>query len=357
MITVEKSDGVSVATRTNSADGPVSFAGVEAATIDGQAGNDSLLDPGGTNLTLRGGPGNDTIAVRDTTGPVTAEDHEGTNTFVVTMGHLAGPVTIANTGGTSRLTIQAPPGSYTLTLSATQLTGAGETINLNLGPTATGLTLDGNPAPQVVLDGAPPAPVSAPNIDVLPGAGCRGTGRPGGRDRLGVQRQLPGHHRRPTPGHRRLELGRRHHVRRTVSQVQRYVGHGERAPTPIPPPGVYTVTLTVTDNRRRGGSRSVSPYVVGYDPSAGFVTGGGWIDSPAGAYAANPALTGKANFGFVSKYQNGNNVPTGNTEFQFKVGRTSTSRARATSGWWSPGPRPGTGARARSTGPPATGSS
>ncbi|MGH7534283.1 MAG: hypothetical protein ACREMG_01720, partial [Gemmatimonadales bacterium] len=30
-----------------------------------------------------------------------------------------------------------------------------------------------------------------------------------------------------------------------------------------------------------------------------------------------PTLTGKANFGFVSKYQKGANVPTGNTEFQF----------------------------------------
>src|SRR4029079_11474277 len=53
--------------------------------------------------------------------------------------------------------------------------------------------------------------------------------------------------------------------------------------------------------------------------AAGFVTGGGWIDSPTGAYTANPALTGKANFGFVAKYLPGNNVPTGDTEFQFKV--------------------------------------
>ena len=55
-------------------------------------------------------------------------------------------------------------------------------------------------------------------------------------------------------------------------------------------------------------------YVVVYDPDGGFVTGGGWIDSPAGAYAADPILTGKANFGFVSKYKNGANVPEGNTE-------------------------------------------
>jgi hypothetical protein len=30
-------------------------------------------------------------------------------------------------------------------------------------------------------------------------------------------------------------------------------------------------------------------------------------------------MSGKANFGFVSKYKNGANVPTGSTEFNFKV--------------------------------------
>lgn len=62
-----------------------------------------------------------------------------------------------------------------------------------------------------------------------------------------------------------------------------------------------------------------------YDPSGGFVTGGGWIQSPAGAYRTDPSLTGKANFGFVSKYQKGANVPTGNTEFQFKTGNLNFS--------------------------------
>ena len=57
-----------------------------------------------------------------------------------------------------------------------------------------------------------------------------------------------------------------------------------------------------------------------YDPSAGFVTGGGWIDSPAGAYTADPSLTGKANFGFVSKYKKGASTPTGQTQFKFKTG-------------------------------------
>jgi hypothetical protein len=87
--------------------------------------------------------------------------------------------------------------------------------------------------------------------------------------------------------------------------------------------GVYHVTLTVTDDDTGSGSATTvggfDAMVVVYDPSAGFVTGGGWINSPAEAYAADPTLTGKANFGFVSKYQKGATVPTGQTEFQFKV--------------------------------------
>jgi len=82
--------------------------------------------------------------------------------------------------------------------------------------------------------------------------------------------------------------------------------------------GVYTVTATVTDDD--GGSDTETyQYVVVYDPGAGFVTGGGWITSPAGAYAANPSLTGRANFGFNSKYKKGAQVPDGQTQFNFQA--------------------------------------
>lgn len=84
------------------------------------------------------------------------------------------------------------------------------------------------------------------------------------------------------------------------------------------PVGVYNVVATITDANYTG-DPTEALFVI-YDPSAGFVTGGGWIDSPVGAYARDPSLSGKANFGFVSKYQKGATVPTGNTEFQFKEG-------------------------------------
>ncbi|MFN2120840.1 MAG: PKD domain-containing protein [Anaerolineales bacterium] len=80
--------------------------------------------------------------------------------------------------------------------------------------------------------------------------------------------------------------------------------------------GIYPLTLTISDDTEASASTTFQ-YLVVYDPSAGFVTGGGWIDSPAGAYKPDPALSGKATFGFVSKYQKGATVPTGKTEFQF----------------------------------------
>jgi PKD repeat protein len=80
-------------------------------------------------------------------------------------------------------------------------------------------------------------------------------------------------------------------------------------------PGVYTVALTATDDD--GAGSTTTAFVVVYDPSAGFVTGGGTLVSPAGAYRPDPTLSGRATFGFVSKYQKGATTPTGQTEFQF----------------------------------------
>jgi hypothetical protein len=65
---------------------------------------------------------------------------------------------------------------------------------------------------------------------------------------------------------------------------------------------------------------SAPAYLPVYDPNGSFITGGGWIMSPAGAYYADPSLTGKANFGFNAQYKKGSNIPNGNTEFQFQAG-------------------------------------
>jgi streptogramin lyase len=83
--------------------------------------------------------------------------------------------------------------------------------------------------------------------------------------------------------------------------------------------GIYTIMATIVDAAGASAS-ATSQFVVIYDPNGGFVTGGGWFNSPSGAYLADPTLTGKANFGFVAKYKKGTSIPDGNTEFQFKAG-------------------------------------
>jgi PKD repeat protein len=87
-------------------------------------------------------------------------------------------------------------------------------------------------------------------------------------------------------------------------------------------PGVYEVAVTVDDDDG-GTATALFQFVVVFDPASGFVTGGGWIDSPAGAcrlVGCTDATVGKATFGFVSRYQKGATTPSGNTEFQFKDG-------------------------------------
>ncbi|MEU8171781.1 family 43 glycosylhydrolase [Microbispora hainanensis] len=85
-------------------------------------------------------------------------------------------------------------------------------------------------------------------------------------------------------------------------------------------PGVHEPVVTVADDDGATTTASGRPVVV-YDRDAGFITGGGWIDSPAGAYRANPALTGRATFGFVAKYVKKTAVPIGATTFAFQAGR------------------------------------
>jgi hypothetical protein len=83
-------------------------------------------------------------------------------------------------------------------------------------------------------------------------------------------------------------------------------------------PGVYTIAATVKD--RVGASDEGELLVVAYDPTAGFVTGGGWINSPSGAHVADGTLVGNAKFGFVSKYTKGATMPVGDTQFVFESG-------------------------------------
>ena len=93
-------------------------------------------------------------------------------------------------------------------------------------------------------------------------------------------------------------------------------------PTIYAEPNVYPVAVTVTDKDGTAVSQ-VHEFIVVYDANSGSVNGAGWIWSEVGWCSLSPecaATEGRANFAFVSGYQQGANVPTGNTQFRFRVG-------------------------------------
>jgi hypothetical protein len=89
-------------------------------------------------------------------------------------------------------------------------------------------------------------------------------------------------------------------------------------------PGVYTVKATIDDEDNvvagTPDDTKLYQYVVVYDPTAGFVTGGGWINYAADACPGLCQVDGRGDFGFVARYQRGATVPTGNTRFEFHAG-------------------------------------
>jgi len=84
---------------------------------------------------------------------------------------------------------------------------------------------------------------------------------------------------------------------------------------------VYSIDAVVVGGTQAIGffTSALNIFVAVFDPNGGFVTGGGWIDSPAGAYRTDPTMVGRATLAFVSKYSPGSKIPTGQTEFQFNV--------------------------------------
>jgi hypothetical protein len=82
--------------------------------------------------------------------------------------------------------------------------------------------------------------------------------------------------------------------------------------------GLYTVTFTVKD-KDGGIGQTVFSFVAVYDP-ARSLTGSGSINSPAGAYVADPSRTGSASFpALAASYGKGATVPTGISSFSFSA--------------------------------------
>ncbi|HET6360586.1 MAG TPA: hypothetical protein VFH11_00850 [Gemmatimonadota bacterium] len=89
----------------------------------------------------------------------------------------------------------------------------------------------------------------------------------------------------------------------------------------FPQSGIHEICVRGTDldgNTSTGPSTTCTLLAV-FDPAAGFVTGAGLIQSPLGAFAADPDLADIARFAFVSRYRPGRTVPDGTTRFTFRT--------------------------------------
>jgi PKD repeat protein len=85
-------------------------------------------------------------------------------------------------------------------------------------------------------------------------------------------------------------------------------------------PGVYTISVTITDDNGGYVVATASSFISVYDPTAGFITGSAHYTSPPGADPAHPSATGDAEVGMEVKYQHPTDTtPTGHTEFKYKT--------------------------------------
>jgi hypothetical protein len=360
----------------------VVYSAVLNTVINGGTGTNSITDPG-SHTTINGGPGQNTIVITATFGTgVIINGGGGSNTYVVDLGSLAGPVTInnSNAGAANNVTVNAPAGNNTIAASGNQVTEAAQTVQINTsllslaivgGPDADqisvsnlsvpvqSLSVSGGAGSDQITISSPAAPIGSVSVDGGTGTDSVALNNLGAQvtavtvaggsdgDQIQVQGALPSQvHLPPTVG--AIAVPPPTALGSAVSTSASFTdldggshtavwnwGDNTTSTGTVTPQtsttgsitgshiygatGVYTVTLTVSDPNQQSGQASLR-YAVVYDPSAGFVTGGGWITSPLGAYTPNPALTGKANFGFESKYKKGATVPTGTTQFSFSLG-------------------------------------
>lgn len=88
--------------------------------------------------------------------------------------------------------------------------------------------------------------------------------------------------------------------------------------------GVYKLQMNVTDQAGvtsyANTNGDLEEIIVIYDPNGGYIYGGGWFNSPAGALRSNPTATGKVSYGFALNYFKNATLPKGETQFEFKVG-------------------------------------
>jgi uncharacterized delta-60 repeat protein len=105
--------------------------GIPSTTINANGTTSNYITDPGANTTINGGPGANFITITASSGSGVAINGGPTsNTYVVDLGSLAGPVSIANShaGASDTLTVNGAPGDNTIAIGGTQVTEGTQTI-------------------------------------------------------------------------------------------------------------------------------------------------------------------------------------------------------------------------------------
>ena len=138
----------------------LNFDGMEGVTLNAGAGNDTIIDPNSGNFVILGGPGDDTITVADTTGPIVVDGGEGSDTCIIEAGNLQGSVSVNDTGttGANTVSIVGTPGPDTFTQEGNEVTANGSRITLGEGVSSLTLDSGGGAGDTLTVVGTPSIP-------------------------------------------------------------------------------------------------------------------------------------------------------------------------------------------------------
>jgi hypothetical protein len=138
----------------------IAFRGVSNTTINANGTSQNTINDPGGNTVINGGPGANTITITATTGAgVVIHGGPTTNTYVIDLGSLAAPVTVANSNASASdsLVVNGAPGDNTIRAAGTQVTAGTQTVNVSAP--LTNLTLNGGSGNNQVTVSALTVPV------------------------------------------------------------------------------------------------------------------------------------------------------------------------------------------------------
>src|SRR5262249_39236493 len=107
------------------------YSGIESLTIHGEAGDDTIVDPG-RDTHIFGDAGNDTITVNATSGNgVTVDGGSGTNSVQVQLGQLLAPVTVQNSDPTGHDALAVVATGGAVDVAGSQVISGSQTIQFS----------------------------------------------------------------------------------------------------------------------------------------------------------------------------------------------------------------------------------